>query len=118
LLESPIHAHDHLAAGREKAGRGTLAGDRAVPISGGMRILYFAWLRSRIGIAEEEIEPPRGVATVGGLLSWLKERGPRFAEALKDEAVIRVAVNHDYVGWDHPLAPGDEVALFPPVTGG
>jgi sulfur-carrier protein len=89
-----------------------------LPTSDTMRILYFAWLRSRIGTAEEEVEPPREVATVGALLGWLKARGPNFAEALKDPAIVRVAVNQDYVGWDHPVAPGDEVALFPPVTGG
>ena len=55
---------------------------------------------------------------VSGLLDWLRTRGPGFAEALKDTRVVRVAVNQRYVGWDHALAPGDEVALFPPVTGG
>jgi molybdopterin synthase sulfur carrier subunit len=95
-----------------------LAGAPPIPISRGMKILYFAWLRSRIGTAEERIEPPAEVATVGGLLAWLKERGPRFAEALQDPTVVRVAVNQEYVGWDHPVRPGDEVALFPPVTGG
>ena len=83
-----------------------------------MRILYFAWLRSRIGTAEEQVEPPREVATVGALLDWLKQRGPNFAEALKDPKIVRVAVNQDYVGWDHPVGAADEVALFPPVTGG
>jgi molybdopterin synthase sulfur carrier subunit len=83
-----------------------------------MRILYFAWLRTRIGIAEERIEPPAGVGTVGGLVTWLQARGPRFAETLRDPSIVRVAVNQEYVGWDHPVRPGDEVALFPPVTGG
>ena len=83
-----------------------------------MKLLYFAWLRAKIGIAEERVEPPAGVATVAALLDWLKTRGPGFAEALKDTQIVRVAVNQEYVGWDHPLRPGDEVALFPPVTGG
>jgi sulfur-carrier protein len=83
-----------------------------------MKLLYFAWLRSKIGIAEERVEPPAAVTTVASLLEWLKTRGPGFAEALKDTRVVRVAVNQRYVGWDHALAPGDEVALFPPVTGG
>jgi molybdopterin synthase sulfur carrier subunit len=83
-----------------------------------MKILYFAWLRSRIGITEERLDPPPGVDSVGTLLGWLKERGPRFAEALNDLSVVRVAVNQEYVGWDHPVRAGDEVALFPPVTGG
>ena len=83
-----------------------------------MKLLYFAWLRAKIGTAEETVELPAGVATVGALLEWLKRRGPRFADALKDASVVRVAVNQDYVPWDHPVRPGDEVALFPPVTGG
>jgi molybdopterin synthase sulfur carrier subunit len=83
-----------------------------------MKLLYFAWLRAKIGIAEERVEPPAEVATVAALLDWLKTRGPGFAEALKDRKVVRVAVNQQYVGWDHELRPADEVALFPPVTGG
>jgi molybdopterin synthase sulfur carrier subunit len=83
-----------------------------------MKLLYFAWLRARIGIAEERVEPPAGVSTVADLLAWLRERGPGYAEALKDLSVVRVAVNQEYVAPDHAVRPGDEVALFPPVTGG
>jgi sulfur-carrier protein len=83
-----------------------------------MKLLYFAWLRARIGHAEEDIALPPQVHDVGGLLDWLKGRGPGFAEALRNPAVVRVAVNHEYVGPDHPLRDGDEVAVFPPVTGG
>jgi molybdopterin synthase sulfur carrier subunit len=83
-----------------------------------MKLLYFAWLRAKIGIAEERVDPPAGVTTVASLLDWLKRRGPGFADALKDAKVVRVAVNQEYVGSDHPVRPGDEVALFPPVTGG
>jgi sulfur-carrier protein len=83
-----------------------------------MKLIYFAWLRSRIGLAEERVELPAGVGNVGQLLDWLKTRGPGYAAALVDASVVRVAVNQDYVGLDHALAPGDEVALFPPVTGG
>ncbi len=83
-----------------------------------MKLLYFAWLRARIGHAEEDLALPEGVRDVAGLLDWLQTRGPRHAEALRDLSVIRVAVNQDYVGRDHPVREGDEVALFPPVTGG
>jgi sulfur-carrier protein len=83
-----------------------------------MKLLYFAWLRSKIGIAEENLDPPSGVNDVAGLIEWLKARGPRFAEALGNPKALRVAVNQTYVGWHHPVKPGDEVALFPPVTGG
>ena len=83
-----------------------------------MRILYFAWLRTKIGIAEEEVAPPPDVATTGDLITWLRSRGPGYADALANRAVVKVAVNQDYVGLDHRLSPHDEVALFPPVTGG
>ena len=83
-----------------------------------MKLLYFAWLRARIGHAEEELPLPEGVRDVAALLEWLGWRGPRYAEALRDLSVVRVAVNHEYVGRDHPVRDGDEVGLFPPVTGG
>ena len=83
-----------------------------------MKLLYFAWLRARIGRADEELTLPLEVRDVGGLLEWLQTRGPGYAEALRDLSVVRVAVNQDYVGRDHPVHDGDEVALFPPVTGG
>jgi molybdopterin synthase sulfur carrier subunit len=83
-----------------------------------VKLLYFAWLRARIGCAEEEIELPLRVQDVAGLLVWLQARGGRYAEALRDLSVVRVAVNQDYVARDHPLQAGDEIAIFPPVTGG
>lgn len=83
-----------------------------------MRILYFAWLRAKIGLAEERVELPAGIADVAGLLRWLQGRGPGFAAALQDLSVVRVAVNQEYVKPSHPIRAGDEVALFPPVTGG
>ena len=83
-----------------------------------MKLLYFAWLRARIGHAEEDLSLPAEVRDVAGLLVWLQRRGGKYAEALRDLSVIRVAVNQDYVGHDHPIRDGDEVALFPPVTGG
>ncbi len=83
-----------------------------------MRLLYFAWLRAKIGTAEEELELPAQVTDVNGLLLWLKSRGPGYAEALKDLKTVRVAVNQNYVGPEHPIRDRDEVAIFPPVTGG
>jgi molybdopterin synthase sulfur carrier subunit len=83
-----------------------------------MRLLYFAWLRARIGHAEEVVTLPAEVRDVAGLLEWLRGRGDNYAEALRDLSVVRVAVNQDYVGGDHPVRDGDEVAIFPPVTGG
>ena len=83
-----------------------------------MKLLYFAWLRTKIGTAEENLDPPAGVKDVAGLIEWLQGRGPRFADALGNQKAVRVAVNQTYVPWTHPVKPGDEVALFPPVTGG
>jgi len=83
-----------------------------------MKLLYFAWLKTKIGKAEETLDPPAGVATAGALVDWLKTRGPGFAEALKDRRGLRVAVNRRHVGWDFAVKPGDEIAIFPPVTGG
>ena len=83
-----------------------------------MRILYFAWLRSRVGLAAEEVDPPPQVADVAGLLDWLATRSPGHQAALADRSVIRVAVNQDYAKLDAAVKPGDEIAIFPPVTGG
>lgn len=83
-----------------------------------MKILYFAWLRARIGCAEEEVPLPPEIRDVAGFLAWLQTRGPRHAAALCDLSVVRIAVNQEYVGHEHPLCDGDEVAVFPPVTGG
>ena len=83
-----------------------------------MKLLYFAWLRARIGQVEEEVPLPPQVRDVAGLLEWLRGRGPHYAGALRDLSVIRVAVNQDYVGAEHPVRAGDEIAIFPPVTGG
>ena len=83
-----------------------------------MRILYFAWLRGRIGTGAEEVTPPAEVTTVASLLDWLAGRGPQYAAALANRTVVKVAVNQEYAGLDHPVRAGDEIALFPPVTGG
>lgn len=83
-----------------------------------MRILYFAWLRERVGIAEETVDPPAEIRNVAGLLTWLRSRGGTYSTALADLSVVRVAVNQDYAQPDDPVSPGDEIALFPPVTGG
>lgn len=83
-----------------------------------MKLLYFAWVRERTGLAEEEVSRPAEVGDVAALIDWLKARGAGYRAALDDLSAVRVAVNQEYVGLDHPLADGDEVAFFPPVTGG
>ena len=83
-----------------------------------MRFKYFAWVRERIGRAEEEIEVPPGVATVGDLVAWLRQRGPEYENALAEPAVIRVALDRVHAERGKPIAGATEVALFPPMTGG
>jgi len=83
-----------------------------------MKILYFAWLRSKIGVPTETVDLPENVTTAGTLVEWLKTRSPRHAEALANSKVVKVAVNQEHVPYDHPITSTDEVALFPPVTGG
>lgn len=83
-----------------------------------MRVLYFAWLKTKMGRAEEDVDPPSEVTDVAALLEWLRGRGPEYAEALSDLSIVRVAVNQEYARLDAPVKKGDEVALFPPVTGG
>ncbi len=86
--------------------------------TGTLRVLYFAWLRERVGVSEEVLTLPPGVATVGGLTAWLKTRGPGHAAAFAPGRVIRCAVNQDFADPEAAVGPGDEVAFFPPVTGG
>jgi molybdopterin synthase sulfur carrier subunit len=83
-----------------------------------MRVLYFAWLREKAGVSEETITPPQTVATVADLIEWQRHRGDGFGEAFADASVVKVAVTQEHVGLDHPVSAGDEVAFFPPVTGG
>lgn len=83
-----------------------------------MQILYFAWVRELIGTGEETLELPDTVSDVSQLLAWLRTRGEGYEEALADPARIRVAVNQTYVRNEHPIRPDDEIAIFPPVTGG
>lgn len=83
-----------------------------------MKVLYFAWLRARTGTSEEEVSPPASVATVAGLVEWLKGRSEGHAKAFADMGSVRVAVNQEHTGLDHPVRPDDEIAFFPPVTGG
>lgn len=83
-----------------------------------MKLVYFAWVRERIGTAEETIEPPHGVETVGDLLGWLRTRGEAYDHALAEPAAIRVALDHDHADHEASLAGVREVALFPPMTGG
>ncbi len=83
-----------------------------------LTILYFAWLRERTGTAEESVTPPAEVRTVGDLIAWLAERSPGHASAFANRRTVRCAVNQDFADPAARVGPGDEVAFFPPVTGG
>ena len=83
-----------------------------------MKILYFAWVREKTGIGEETIEIPKEIRTARDLVRWLKDRGEGFSSAFSDDRLVRVAVNQEYATLDEPVSSNDEVAFFPPVTGG
>ena len=81
-----------------------------------MKVLYFAWVRERIGVASEEIETE--AVTVADLVTELSGREARYQMAFSDLSAIRVAVDQDLSDFDAPLAGVREVAFFPPMTGG
>ena len=83
-----------------------------------MKLLYFAWVRERLGKAEEQIEPPAGIATVGELMVWLAKRDDQYAHAFENAHFIRAAIDHRHVRPDAPIAGAAEIAFFPPMTGG
>ena len=83
-----------------------------------LTILYFARLRETLGLAQEQIALSQNLANVGLLLDFLRARGALWQATLADQTKVRVAVNQDLARNDTPLKSGDEVALFPPVTGG
>jgi molybdopterin converting factor subunit 1 len=88
--------------------------DTDVPIT----VLYFAWLRERTGVSEESVTLPQGVQSVGDLIGWLAQRSPGHARAFANRRSVRCAVNQEFAGAATRVGPGDEVAFFPPVTGG
>ncbi|HEY9532721.1 MAG TPA: molybdopterin converting factor subunit 1 [Burkholderiales bacterium] len=83
-----------------------------------VRLLFFAALREQLGTPGEEIELPPDVSTVAGLRSHLRSRGGAFEKIFADKALVRTAVNQDMVALTARIQAGDEVAFFPPVTGG
>jgi len=83
-----------------------------------MKILYFAWVRETVGRGEEDVTVPPGVGTVADLIAWLASRGGGYGTAFADPARLRAAVNQAHARLDHTVGPDDEIAFFPPVTGG
>jgi sulfur-carrier protein len=83
-----------------------------------MKLLYFAWVKDRIGLSEETVDLPNDVTTINELLDWLTSRGENYASAINNGKTVRIAVNQSYAPEDKSISNDDEVALFPPVTGG
>ena len=83
-----------------------------------MKLVYFAWVRERVGKAEEEVAPPASVATVTELIGWLVKRGEEYAHAFENPKVIRAAIDRRHVRPDAAIAGAREIAFFPPMTGG
>jgi molybdopterin synthase sulfur carrier subunit len=83
-----------------------------------VKLLYFAWVRQRIGLSEEDVALPASVTNVAALVDFLKRRGAGYEAAFADLKLLRVAVNQQHTSFDAPIRSQDEVAFFPPVTGG
>lgn len=83
-----------------------------------IELLYFAWVRERIGKASETVTPPTDVTTVAALIDWLAADSPVHAAAFADRGRLRAAVDQVFVNIDAPLGNAREIAIFPPVTGG
>jgi len=83
-----------------------------------MKVLYFAWVRERIGLAEEEIAPPPNVRTVAELVEWLAARGEGYASAFANRRAVRAALDRIHAPPQAPLGAAREIAFFPPMTGG
>jgi molybdopterin synthase sulfur carrier subunit len=83
-----------------------------------IEMLYFAWVRERMGCAQEVVTPPADVTTVAALVDWLADRDATSSAALADRARLRAAVDQDFVAMDASIVGAREIALFPPVTGG
>lgn len=83
-----------------------------------LKLVYFAWVRERIGVPEETLAPPAGTETIIDLVRWLKTRGEGYEAAFADETIVRAAIDRMHVKPHAPLAGAREVAFFPPMTGG
>jgi len=83
-----------------------------------IEVLYFARLREVFGRDREQVELPGNVQDVGGLTAWLRSRGEAWERELAPGKPVRIAVNQDMAAAETPVGNGDEVAFFPPVTGG
>lgn len=83
-----------------------------------VRLVYFAWVRERVGLPEETLDIPAGLATVADLVRWLKARGENYESAFANEAVVRAALDQVHAKPHAALGNTREIAFFPPMTGG
>jgi molybdopterin synthase sulfur carrier subunit len=83
-----------------------------------MKLLYFAWLREKVGVGAEEVPLPEELRTVGELVEWLRGRSAGHAAAFAHERLVRCAVDQEFAGLDAEIGRAREIAFFPPVTGG
>jgi molybdopterin synthase sulfur carrier subunit len=83
-----------------------------------VKLIYFAWVRERVGKPEEDVDLPVGVATVGDVIAWLAKRGDEYAHAFENPKIIRAAIDRAHVRADTTIAGAREIAFFPPMTGG
>ena len=83
-----------------------------------LRLVYFAWVRERIGRPEEIVDVPADVASVADLVRWLKTRGEEYEYAFENEGVVRAAIDQVHAKPGAPIAEAREIAFFPPMTGG
>ena len=82
------------------------------------RLLYFAWVKDKTGIAAEDVDLPENIDTVADVIAWLKTRGPQYENALAQSEAIRAAIDQTHARIDASVAGAKEIAFFPPVTGG
>jgi molybdopterin synthase sulfur carrier subunit len=83
-----------------------------------MKVLYFAWIRERVGKTEEDVSPPASVATISELVQWLAGRGEEYAYAFENPKIVRAAIDHVHAQPQAAIKGAREIALFPPMTGG
>ncbi len=83
-----------------------------------MKLIYFAWVRERVGKSEEDLDLPPEVTTVGDLIVWLSGRGENYAYAFEKPATVRAALDRVHARREAVIAGAKEVAFFPPMTGG
>ncbi len=83
-----------------------------------MKLVYFAWVRERVGKTDEDVELPEGIGTVADLVRWLRGRGEEYGYAFENEEVVRAAIDHVHARPDAAIAGAREIAFFPPMTGG